>query len=119
MGRRPRRLRGPARSRRSAAMTVLQLIEHSPGPHWVAGLDLREQPGVEHHLATMRGWLESGRLIMGGPFLDAGGGGAGVVRFASVEAAQPPADTQPALAGRPPRGPGRPPLPPTARPAPA
>jgi|tagenome__1003787_1003787.scaffolds.fasta_scaffold20457562_3 uncharacterized protein YciI len=78
-------------------MTVLQLIEHSPGPHWVAGLDLREQPGVEHHLATMRGWLESGRLIMGGPFLDAGGGGAAVVRFDSVEAAQASADADRAV----------------------
>jgi len=38
-------------------MTVLQLISHTPGPTWVDGVSFREQPGVEHHLATMRGWV--------------------------------------------------------------
>ena len=63
-------------------MTVLQLISHTPGPAWVDGVSFREQPGVEHHLATMRGWLEGGHLVMGGPFLDADGGGVAIVRFA-------------------------------------
>jgi uncharacterized protein YciI len=68
-------------------MTVLQLISHSPGPAWVAGTSFREQPGVEHHLATMHGWLEDGVLVMGGPFLDDEGGGTAVVSFPTVEEA--------------------------------
>lgn len=62
-------------------MTVLQLIEHTPGPRWEVGVGFGDQPGVEHHLATMRGWLDSGRLVMGGPFVDDEGGGTAVVRF--------------------------------------
>ena len=82
----PRRVRRRAR-RGGCRVTVLQLISHTPGPAWVDGVSFREQPGVEHHLATMRGWLEDGHLVMGGPFLDADGGGAAIVRFASVEEA--------------------------------
>jgi uncharacterized protein YciI len=68
-------------------MTVLQLVAHSPGPAWVSGVPFREQPGVEHHLATMKGWLEDGHLVMGGPFLDEDGGGVAIVCFDSVEEA--------------------------------
>ncbi len=68
-------------------MTVLQLIAHSPGPAWVSGASFREQPGVDHHLATMKGWLDAGQLVMGGPFLDGDGGGVAIVRFESVEEA--------------------------------
>ena len=68
-------------------MTELQVISHTPGPAWVEGLSFREQPGVEHHLATMRSWLEAGVLVMGGPFLDEGGGGTAVVSFPSVAGA--------------------------------
>jgi uncharacterized protein YciI len=69
-------------------MTQLQLIAHTPGPRWVAGVSLGEQEGVEHHLATLSGWLESGRLVMGGPFLDADGGGVAIVRFDSLADAE-------------------------------
>ncbi len=40
---------------------------------------------MEHHLATMKGWLEDGHLVLGGPFLDGDGGGVAILRFASVE----------------------------------
>lgn len=69
-------------------MTEFQLIEHTPGPRWAAGVGFRDQQGVEHHLATMRGWLDSGHLVMGGPFLDDDGGGAAVVRFATLADAE-------------------------------
>lgn len=68
-------------------MTTLQVVVHEPGPAWQPGIAFREQRGVEHHIATMRGWLEEGRLVMGGPFLDAEGGGMAVVAFDSLEAA--------------------------------
>ncbi len=86
MGRRPRRLRRQ-QSRRRCGVTVLQLIAHSPGPAWVSGVPFREQPGVDHHLATMKGWLDAGHLVVGGPFLDGDGGGVAIVRFESVEEA--------------------------------
>ena len=35
----------------------------------------------------MHGWLESGVLVLGGPFLDDGGGGTAVVRFGTLEEA--------------------------------
>ena len=66
-------------------MTTLQVVVHEPGPAWQPGIAFREQRGVEHHIATMRGWLEEGRLVMGGPFLDAEGGGMAVVAFDSLE----------------------------------
>ena len=68
-------------------MRALQVVAHTPGPAWVPGVSFRDQPGVEHHLGTMRGWLEDGHLVMGGPFLDDAGGGMAVVAFDSVEAA--------------------------------
>jgi len=68
-------------------VTSLQVIAHSPGPAWVPGVSFREQPGVEHHLASMRGWLEDGHLVMGGPFLDGSGGGMAIVAFDTVEEA--------------------------------
>lgn len=45
----------------------------------------------------MRGWLESGNLVMGGPFLDAEGGGMAIVAFESVEAADAAAQADPAV----------------------
>ena len=65
-------------------MRGLQVVTHRPGPAWVPGVSFREQPGVEDHLATMRGWLDSGHLLMGGPFLDDGGGGLAIVAFDSL-----------------------------------
>jgi len=51
------------------------VVVHAPGPTWQAGLPPFEQPGIAAHVAHYRAWLASGKLAMGGPFLDAGGGG--------------------------------------------
>jgi uncharacterized protein YciI len=75
----------------------LQVVSHRPGPAWLAGVPFREQPGVEHHLGTMRGWLEGGHLVMGGPFLDDAGGGMAVVAFGSIDEADAAAQADPAV----------------------
>ncbi|MFE5672948.1 YciI family protein [Agromyces sp. NPDC056523] len=51
------------------------VIFHTPGPAWLMGKDMFEQPGVRAHVAHYRQWLESDRLLLGGPHLDAGSGG--------------------------------------------
>ncbi len=51
------------------------VIVHAPGPAWQAGKSMFEQPGLDRHVAHYRQWLEQGRLMAGGPFLDAQGGG--------------------------------------------
>jgi len=51
------------------------VIVHVPGPAWQPGRAPFEQPGVAGHVGHYGTWLESGKLSMGGPFLDEGGGG--------------------------------------------
>lgn len=78
-------------------MSDCQVIAHNPGPRWQRGVDLAQQPGVGDHIATMKGWLDAGRLVLGGPFLDGRGGGMAVVRFDSVDAALDAALADPAV----------------------
>jgi uncharacterized protein YciI len=78
-------------------MTALQVIAHTPGPAWKAGVGFRDQPGVGVHIAAMQSWLDSGHLVMGGPFLDDAGGGMAVVRFDDVAAAEAKAAADPAV----------------------
>ncbi len=54
---------------------IRYVVFHKPGPAWIAGKTLFEQPGVREHVEHYRQWLEGGKLEMGGPLLDAGGGG--------------------------------------------
>jgi uncharacterized protein YciI len=51
------------------------VVFHRPGPAWIPGKTLFEQSGVREHVGHYRQWLENGKLEMGGPHLDAGGGG--------------------------------------------
>jgi len=51
------------------------VVVHTPGPMWRAGAPLFEQDGVREHVGHYRQLLEDGKLTMGGPFLDAAGGG--------------------------------------------
>ncbi len=51
------------------------VIFHSPGPAWLPGVSMFEQPGLQNHLEHYRQLLADGRLALGGPFLDAAGGG--------------------------------------------
>lgn len=47
---------------------------HSPGDNWVQGVSFREQPGVMEHVQYMASFIESRKLVIGGPFLDNTGG---------------------------------------------
>jgi uncharacterized protein YciI len=51
------------------------IVLHAPGPCWQAGVPAFEQPGVQAHVEHYRQLLASGKLALGGPFLDAEGGG--------------------------------------------
>lgn len=53
---------------------VLHAVRHLPGPAWVTGVDPREQPGARDHALHYRQLLQEGKLLLGGPFLDAEGG---------------------------------------------
>ncbi len=51
------------------------VVMHARGPQWQADVPLFEQRGIAQHIEHFRTLLESGKLEMGGPFLDAAGGG--------------------------------------------
>ncbi len=54
---------------------IRYVVIHSPGPAWKTGRPIFEQAGVGEHIDHFRQLLDDGRLEMGGPFLDAAGGG--------------------------------------------
>jgi hypothetical protein len=51
------------------------VVMHSPGPKWLPGKTLFEQPGVREHVEHYRKFLEAGKLALGGPHLDGKCGG--------------------------------------------
>lgn len=53
---------------------VYYVLFHSPGEKWVDTLQFNQQPGVMEHVQYMATFLESRKLVMGGPFLDNSGG---------------------------------------------
>lgn len=50
------------------------VIFHTPGPHWDKAKTFKQQPDVMKHVGYMSQFLESKKLVMGGPFLDDSGG---------------------------------------------
>jgi len=52
---------------------VHAVVIHRPGPTWRAGVEFRQQPGVDGHVEHYRRLLDDGHLEMGGPFLGEGG----------------------------------------------
>lgn len=50
------------------------VVFHRPGPKWQKEINFRSQPGVGEHVAHYRTLQQEGKLAMGGPFLDGGGG---------------------------------------------
>jgi uncharacterized protein YciI len=55
-------------------LQIHHVIVHSPGPKWLDGVDFREQPTVDEHVAYYSRLSEEGNLFEGGPFLDSSGG---------------------------------------------
>jgi len=51
------------------------VVVHSPGPSWKADVATFEQDGLQLHVAHYAELLTQGKLVMGGPFLDARSGG--------------------------------------------
>lgn len=51
------------------------VVFHTPGPAWQAGVDFRQQPGVQEHVSHYAQFHQQGKLELGGPFLipDSGG----------------------------------------------
>jgi uncharacterized protein YciI len=78
-------------------MAQYQAVHHRPGPSWQPGVEFRRQPGVERHFATMRSWLENGVLLLGGPYLDDGGGGMVITRYPTLDAAVAAANSDPTV----------------------
>jgi uncharacterized protein YciI len=65
---------GKAMSQTSQQPTIYFVIFHTPGPQWDKTKSFRQQPGVMKHVEYMSQFLESKKLVMGGPFLDDSGG---------------------------------------------
>lgn len=51
------------------------VVVHTPGPAWKPGVPAFEQDGLQLHVAHYAQLLKEGKLVMGGPFLDAKSGG--------------------------------------------
>jgi uncharacterized protein YciI len=56
-------------------MKLRQVVLHLPGPNWKSGVDFREQPGVMAHVRHYAKLFDRGKLLMGGPYVDADSGG--------------------------------------------
>src|SRR5258708_7131716 len=59
------------------------VVIYTPGPAWLAGKSVREQPFYREHGRYMHQLFADKRLIMGGPFLD-NQGGLGILDVGSV-----------------------------------
>ena len=57
------------------ARDVRYVIIHSPGPKWQPGISPFEQPGIREHIEHYRRLQTAGKLLLGGPFMDAAAGG--------------------------------------------
>ncbi len=69
---------------------------HSPGPNWKEGVKPFEQHGIKEHVAHFEAQAEAGKLVIGGPFMD-GGGGMMILNVESSEAAAEIANADPAV----------------------
>jgi uncharacterized protein YciI len=68
---------------------------HRPGPKWIEGASIADQP-LSGHFAYMTELEHDGSLIVGGGFLD-GAGAMGVLRAESQAAAEQIAHADPAV----------------------
>ena len=75
----------------------LHVLFHSPGPSWRAGVEPRDQEGIELHYAFVGRLAAEGLVVGAGPFLDPENGGMVVTRIESLEEAQRRADEDEAV----------------------
>jgi uncharacterized protein YciI len=66
----------------------LHVLFHSPGPRWQAGVEPRDQEGIEQHYAFVGRLAAEWLVVLAGPFLDAENGGMVLTRIESPEEAQ-------------------------------
>jgi len=59
--------------RKGNRMKKTFMILWAPGPAWVEGKTVREQPHWAEHAAFMDPLFENGMVVLGGPFADATG----------------------------------------------
>jgi len=71
-------------------------VVYSPGPSWRAGKPLMEQ-AIQPHIDYQVRLLESGRLLIGGPYVDVEGGQS-VFLAKSMEEAMQMVEADPAVA---------------------
>ena len=64
----------PAMAEERAPPETRVVIIHHRGPAWDASKPFLEQEGLQAHIDYYRGLVQSGKLAMGGPFLDDSGG---------------------------------------------
>ena len=54
---------------------IRYVVFHTPGPNWKPGVPVFQQEGLQAHVQYFHGLLDSGKLVLGGPFLDEAAGG--------------------------------------------
>ena len=64
-----------AQGARPGMKDIRYVVLHKPGPAWLPGKTLFEQPGVREHVEHYRTLWSEGKLLLGGPHIDAKGGG--------------------------------------------
>jgi uncharacterized protein YciI len=65
----------PSRKAPPPMKDIRFVVLHAPGPKWIAGKTLFDQPGVREHVEHYRKFLDAGKLAFGGPHMDSKGGG--------------------------------------------
>ncbi len=76
-------------------MTKRFVLLYRPGPNWISGKPVSDQP-LKDHLDYMLTLNSEGIVTMGGPFEDSSGG-LGIVEAADIEEAQELVDWDPAI----------------------
>ncbi len=73
------------------------VVNYEPGPKWLQGKPLKDQP-LKPHADYVLGLHNRGKLLMGGPFAD-GSGGLVVFAAEDMEEVEKMLSSDPAIAG--------------------
>ena len=76
---------GGAHAQDKAMAEIRYVIIHRPGPAWKPGVPAFEQPGLQDHVKHFAKWLQEGKLLMGGPFMDPASGGSMIAEVGVTE----------------------------------